>query len=143
MIYVAFNLGEDGSIRIRHISAKKSGSKFRLVVERPETKEEKNREHVANSQKRENGDMNRESTLQGQQHLNKDKDVVAEKQHTNFVQAPDRQHHWEKTEFISDSHVVAGVNLAAYGLFDNDSRERFPTNVEPRVVRGLQHGPKD
>lgn len=130
-MYVAFNLGEDGSIRIRHISAKNKDSKFRLVVERPETKEEANHEHVADSQKRTSGDMNRESTLQGQQHPNNDKDVLAEKQRTNFVQAPDRQHYWEKTEFTTDSHVVAGVNLAAYALFGNDSRERFPTNVEP------------
>ena len=96
LMYVAFNLGEDGSIRIRHISAKNVESKFRLVVERPETKEEANHEHAADSQKRTSGDMNRETTLRGQQHLNNNKDDVAEKQHTNFVQAPDRQHHWEK-----------------------------------------------
>ena len=110
LIYVAYNLGEDGSIRIRHISAKNVDSNFRLVVERPETREGVDHEHVADTQKRTSGDIDRAS---------------------NDVQAPDRQRHWGKPEYTTESHVVAGVNLAAYGLFGDDSREKNPSNIEP------------
>ena len=129
LVCVAFNLDEEGSIRIRRVSAADMmDSKIRLVVELPEEKKEANgsHDHVAGGEELLKSDNNgRVASLRGQQSL-EERDDVPEQQNIK-----NRQHRWTPTKYTTDSHVVAGVNLATYGVFGDDSRERLASNAEP------------
>jgi len=138
LVYVAFNLGKDGNSRIRHFSSADTNSRDRLVLElgRPSTTEGSSSTPTRVADKIEAKQVhvvdNHESNIRGQQSF-----------HTSTSSEGKEKHIWTPTKYTTCSHIVAGVNLASYGVLDVGGNDVAPSRSKPfELYEEFNIGPK-